>query len=65
MMNPKEIGQKLIELRGSRTQADIAKAIGVSAASYSAYERGERIPRDNVKIRIADFYKKPIQKIFF
>lgn len=65
MMNPKEIGQKLIELRGSRTQAEVAKAIDVSASAYSAYERGERIPRDEVKIRIANFYKKPIQKIFF
>lgn len=64
-MNPKKIGQKLVELRGSRTQAEVAKALGISPSAYSMYEQGERVPRDNIKIRISDYYKKPIHKIFF
>ncbi len=64
-MNPKKIGQKLTELRGSRTQAEVAKALGISPSTYSMYELGERVPRDNIKIRISDYYKKPIHKIFF
>ena len=64
-MNPKKIGNMLKELRGSRTQAEVAKALKISASSYSMYENGERIPRDSIKIRISDYYKKPIHKIFF
>jgi len=64
-MNAKAIGEKLVELRGNRTQEEVANAIGVSVSALSMYERGERIPRDNIKIRISSYYKKPIQKIFF
>lgn len=64
-MNPKDIGLKLTELRGTRTQEEVAKAVGISASALSMYENGERIPRDNIKIRLADYYKKPIHKIFF
>lgn len=64
-MNSKEIGTKLIELRGNRTQEEVANAVGISASALSMYENGERIPRDNIKIRLADYYKKPIHKIFF
>jgi len=64
-IDPKEIGKRLADLRGNRTQVEVAEAIGVSVSALSMYECGERIPRDNVKIRIANFYKKPIHKIFF
>lgn len=38
--------------------------LNISVSALSMYERGERIPRDNIKIRIASYYKKPINKIF-
>lgn len=63
--DPKEIGRKLAKLRGNRTQAEVAKALGISESAYSMYERGERVPRDSVKIRISDYYKRPVHKIFF
>ena len=58
-------GQTLIKWRGTRTQEEVAKEIGISKSALSMYERGERIPRDNIKIRISAYYKKPIHKIFF
>ena len=64
-MNSKAIGKKLVELRGEKTQAEVAKALKISVSTLSMYERGERIPRDNIKIRLSAYYKKPIQKIFF
>lgn len=64
-MNAKAIGERLLELRGNRTQEEVANAIGISVSALSMYERGERIPRDNIKIRISSYYKRPIQKIFF
>lgn len=59
------IGARLKELRGSRSQAEVAEALNISVSALSMYENGERIPRDNVKIRISNYYKKPIHKIFF
>lgn len=64
-IDPVVIGKRLIELRGSRTQAEVANALNISVSAYSMYENGQRVPRDNIKIRIADYYKKPIHKIFF
>lgn len=64
-MNSKEIGERLVELRGNKTQEEVARALNISVSALSMYERGERIPRDNIKIRISSYYKKPIHKIFF
>lgn len=64
-MNSKEIGSRLVSLRESKTQEEVAKATGISVSALSMYERGERIPRDNIKIRLAAYYGKPICDIFF
>jgi transcriptional regulator with XRE-family HTH domain len=66
-MDTKAIGKKLEELRRAKgiTQAEVAEALGVSAMAVSLYENGERIPRDEVKIKIADFFKTPVSSIFF
>ena len=29
------------------------------------YETGKRIPRDEIKIKLADYYQKTVQQIFF
>lgn len=59
------IGQRLIQLRGSRTQEQVAKDLGLSLSAVGMYERGERIPRDEVKIAIAKYYDTTVQSIFF
>lgn len=64
-MNAKEIGKKLNELRGSKTQSRVANDIGISVSALAMYENGERIPRDNIKIRLAEYYSTPISDIFF
>ena len=64
-MDAKAIGERLVYLRGDKTQEEVANALGISISALSMYERGERIPRDNIKIRISTYYKKPIHKIFF
>ena len=64
-MNAKAIGKKLTKLRGKRTQEEVAKAINISVSALSMYERGERIPRDNIKIRISVYYNEPIDAIFY
>lgn len=64
-MDSKAIGEMLVKLRGGKTQEEVAKAVKISVSTLSMYERGERIPRDNIKIRLSAYYKKPIHKIFY
>lgn len=65
MVPAKEIGERLLKLRGERSREEVAKAIGVSLSAIAMYENGDRIPRDAIKIKIATFYKKSVQEIFF
>lgn len=65
MMDSKKIGEKLVILRGNKTQSEVAKDVGISISALAMYEKGERIPRDNIKIRLSEYYSKPITDIFF
>ena len=63
-----EIGKRnevLYKLRGTRSRSEVASAIGITERALASYERGERAPRDEVKQRIATFYKRSVQHIFF
>lgn len=64
-MDANKIGEKLIKLRGNRTQEEVAKALGISLSAIGMYERGERIPRDEIKILIAKYYDTTVQAIFY
>ena len=64
-MDAIDIGKRLIELRGNRTQEEVARANDISVSAIGMYERGERIPRDELKIRLAAYYNKTVQEIFF
>ena len=64
-MDAKAIGKRLIALRGNRTQEEVARAIGSSVSAIGMYERGERIPRDEIKLSIAKFYDQTVQSIFY
>ena len=58
-------GEKLKELRGNRSQAEVAKAVMVSDSAMSSYENDERVPRDDVKKRLAKYYESTVQDIFY
>jgi len=61
----KVMGEKLKKLRGKKSQTEVAKSLGISTSAVSMYELGMRIPRDEVKIKYADYYGKTVQHIFF
>lgn len=61
----KTTGEKLKKLRGGRSIAETAEAIGIPASTLSMYERDERTPRDSVKIQLAKFYKVSVEYLFF
>ena len=64
-MDRKAVGERLRALRGERTLEEVSKALNVSAMAISLWERGERIPNDDMKIRISAFYGRSISSIFF
>lgn len=64
-MNSKLIAQKLIALRGEKTREEVSKACGISTSALAMYEQGERIPRDNIKIKLARFYGVGVEFLFF
>lgn len=64
-MDKDKIAKCLAELRGERTQNEVATAIGVCQSTYSMYESGERVPSDEKKRKIAEYYKTTVQAIFF
>lgn len=64
-MNTEKIGKTLRELRGDRPQSEIATAVGITTMALSQYENGNRVPRDDIKIRLADFFGVTVDYIFF
>ena len=55
----------LKELRGARTQKEIADGVGVAVSTWAMYESGKRTPRDEVKVVIAKFFNTTVQDIFY
>ena len=64
-MNSKAIGRRLTELRGDKSQEKVARDNDLSLSAYTKYERGERIPRDEIKVRLAKYYGVSVGDIFF
>ena len=62
-----KIGNRLRGIRTERgeTAEDVAKSIGVSTRAIAMYEIGQRIPRDEIKIRIAEHFGMSVESIFF
>lgn len=58
-------GTKLRALRGDKTQEEVAADLGISKSALAMYERDERIPRDEVKIQIANYYNESIGALFY
>ncbi|EOO12772.1 helix-turn-helix transcriptional regulator [Bacillus cereus] len=64
-MNYERVAENLINLRNGRSREEVAKAVGISISTLQMYENGQRIPRDNIKIKLANFYGVTVQTIFF
>ena len=58
------IGEKLKQLRGEKSLDEIAAALGISKQAVSNYENDTRIPRDEIKLKIARYFEKTVEEIF-
>ena len=59
------IGDRLRKIRDIRPRTGVAKAVNVSYSALCNYENGLRIPPDDVKIRLADYYGVSVQELFY
>ena len=64
-MDVKKNGERLRAARGEKTQADVAKVLGITSSAVAMYENGVRTPRDEIKEKMADYYKKPVGYLFY
>ena len=65
ILDPLKIGKKLQSLRGKKELKTVAEAIGISISALSMYESGERVPRDDIKIALAEYYGTTVGALFF
>ena len=66
-MDPVQIGKTLKGLREKKGDSaeELSKALNISASAVAMYETGKRVPRDEIKIRIAEHFVVPVESIFF
>ena len=66
-MNRKENGKRIMDLRAQRgiSRAALAREIGVSESAVQYYETGQRSPRDEIKVKIANFFGVSVLDIFY
>lgn len=59
------VAERLMTARKNVPREVVAKAVGVTVSAISMYENGQRMPRDEIKVRLADYYKTTVQALFF
>ena len=64
-MDKAKISENLRRLRGTKSLASVAGEVGVTPSALSNYEAGIRVPRDEVKKALADYYGETVDAIFF
>lgn len=65
MKSKEQIGLDLRRLRGDKTQSAVASDLGISVAAVAMYEAGERVPRDELKAVMADYFGRTVGDLFF
>ena len=64
-MNNRIIADRLRQARGNKTVAEVAKSIDISRSALAMYENGHRVPKDDIKKKLANYYKTSVEALFF
>ena len=59
------IAERLVQARAGRNRKSVCDAVGISLSALSMYENGYRVPRDKIKVRLAQLYQTSVQDLFF
>ena len=67
MLEPIVIGQRIKSLRESMnlSRDNFCKLVGITLSALSMYENGQRVPRDEIKVKIARTLNTSIEALFF
>lgn len=60
-----EIGKRLRLFRGDVPRTVTARKMGISYSALCKFESGERIPSDEMKVLLADYYDTTVQSLFY
>lgn len=66
-MVEKSVGDRLKDARTEKgyTIKEVAEGCKITESAVRMYELGYRVPRDSIKIRMAKFFGKTVQYLFF
>ena len=66
-INVTQIGKRIKDLRIQKnmTAEDLGKALGISSSAVNMYECGQRVPRDEIKISITEYFGVSVESIFY
>lgn len=53
MLSNQDVGTAIGRLRGERSQLEVARRAGINRSSWSSYENGRRMPKEDTYARIA------------
>lgn len=60
-----DVAERLKRARGNIPRETVAQAVGITVSAISMYENGQRIPRDEIKVKLADYYHTTVQALFY
>ena len=63
----KTVAERIRDARKAKgcSADELAKACGITESAVQMYECGQRVPRDSIKIVMADFLGMTVQDLFF
>lgn len=63
----KSVAERIKEARLKRELSvdEVAKGCGISVSAVQMYECGQRVPRDEIKVSMANFFGLTVQELFF
>lgn len=67
MPDNKTIGKRIAQLREKKklTQTQLAELLEVGPSTVRMWETGERIPRDEMKVKLSKLLGRSVKYIFF
>lgn len=56
---------KMVALRGSRSQKQVAAELGIPVSTYAMIEAGHRFPRKELQGQLARYFGVTVDELFF
>ncbi|GKU24052.1 transcriptional regulator [Clostridium folliculivorans] len=56
---------KILRKESNITQDELAQKLGIARPTLSNIERGVNIPKGELILKIASYFEKPVEQIFF